>query len=66
MKISSIELKQFKRFTHLKIEDIPESARLVVILGSNGSGKSSLFEALTCYFQEQRARQHSIKAIMLR
>lgn len=45
MKISSIELKQFKRFTHLKIEDIPESARLVVILGSNGSGKSSLFEA---------------------
>ncbi len=45
MKIQSVELIQFKRFTHLKITDIPESAKLIMLIGSNGSGKTSLFEA---------------------
>jgi predicted ATP-dependent endonuclease of OLD family len=46
MHISSIQLKNFKRFTDLKIEGIPKEAKLVLLVGSNGSGKSSVFDAL--------------------
>lgn len=46
MKIKSVELQNFKRFTHLVIEEIPEAAKLVVLLGPNGCGKSSVFDAL--------------------
>ena len=49
MKIKSIHLKDFKRFTNLKIDEIPETAKLVVMIGPNGSGKSSVFDALNCY-----------------
>lgn len=45
MRIKKIELKHFKRFTDLTISDIPETSKLVLIIGSNGSGKSSLFDA---------------------
>lgn len=44
MKIKSIQLKNFKRFTDLTIENIPESSKLVLLIGANGSGKSSLFD----------------------
>ena len=46
MKIKSIHLQNFKRFTDLKIQNIPETAKLVVLLGPNGCGKSSLFDAM--------------------
>jgi predicted ATP-binding protein involved in virulence len=45
MKISKIQLINFKRFTDLQILDVPESAKLVLLIGSNGSGKSSLFDS---------------------
>ena len=45
MKIESIHLRNFKRFTDLKIQNIPATAKLVVLLGPNGCGKSSLFDA---------------------
>ncbi len=45
MKIKSIHLQNFKRFTDLRIQNIPETAKLVVLLGPNGCGKSSLFDA---------------------
>ncbi|MEO6232748.1 MAG: AAA family ATPase [Ferruginibacter sp.] len=45
MRIKRIELKNFKRFTDLSISDIPETSKLVLLIGSNGSGKSSLFDA---------------------
>ena len=45
MKIKSITLKNFKRFTNLTIQDLPESAKLVVLIGPNGCEKSSLFDA---------------------
>ena len=49
MKIKSIKLEGFKRFTDLKIEGIPETAKLVVMIGPNGCGKSSVFDALHAY-----------------
>lgn len=45
MKITGITLKNFKRFTELEIAEIPEQTRLVLLIGSNGSGKSSVFDA---------------------
>ncbi len=45
MKISKIHLINFKRFTNLLIDNIPSTTKLVVLIGSNGSGKSSLFDA---------------------
>ncbi len=45
MRIKKIELKNFKRFTDLTISDIPDTSKLVLVIGSNGSGKSSLFDA---------------------
>ena len=46
MKIKSIHLQDFKRFTDLTISDLPETAKLVVLMGPNGCGKSSVFDAL--------------------
>jgi AAA15 family ATPase/GTPase len=45
MRIKKIELTNFKRFTSLTISDIPDTSKLVLVIGSNGSGKSSLFDA---------------------
>jgi AAA15 family ATPase/GTPase len=45
MKINALRLQNFKRFTELRIEQIPEDSKLVLIIGSNGSGKSSIFDA---------------------
>ena len=45
MRIKSVHLNNYKRFTDLLIYGIPESARLVVMIGPNGTGKSSVFDA---------------------
>jgi energy-coupling factor transporter ATP-binding protein EcfA2 len=45
MRITKVELKNFKRFTDLTIDGIPADTRLVLLIGSNGSGKSSVFDA---------------------
>lgn len=46
-----MELNNFKRFTHLIVKDIPESAKLIVLVGPNGSGKTSLMEAMNHYYK---------------
>ena len=51
MRIKSIELKNFKRFTHLTVDSIPETAKLVVLVGPNGSGKTSFMEAMNHYYK---------------
>ena len=51
MKIKKIELNNFKRFTHLIVEDIPKTAKLVVLVGPNGSGKTSFMESMNHYYK---------------
>ncbi len=47
MKITKLELKNFKRFDDLIIDmtALAEPAKLVLLIGTNGSGKSSVFDA---------------------
>ena len=45
MRIKNILLKNYKRFAELTIADIPATARLVVLVGPNGTGKSSVFDS---------------------
>lgn len=45
MQIQKIQLQNFKRFTDLTIEGIPENTKLFLLIGANGSGKSSVFDA---------------------
>lgn len=45
MKIKSLHLKNFKRFTDVTLENIPENAKLILLIGSNGSVKSSVFDS---------------------
>ena len=45
MRIKKVCLKNYKRFTEFTIADLPETARLVVLVGPNGTGKSSVFDS---------------------
>lgn len=51
MKISEIHIKNFKRFTDLKITNIPSNVKVIIVIGPNGSGKSSLFDAMHIWYR---------------
>ena len=51
MKVKSVKLNGFKRFSNLVVKGIPEEAKLIVLVGSNGSGKTSFFEAFNHFYQ---------------
>ena len=51
MKIREVKLNKFKRFTDLTITGIPQTAKLVILVGPNGCGKTSVFEALNHWYK---------------
>lgn len=67
MRMSSLRFQAFKRFTDLSIEGLPHAAKLVVLIGPNGSGKTSLFEGMNFHAKwragrgEQPERAYHIK-----
>ena len=54
MRIRNIRLRGFKRFTELTIENIPDTAKLVILVGPSGSGKSSLFDAIHAWGKDRQ------------
>lgn len=75
MKISKIELKNFKYFDDLTI-DLPEKTEVVLLVGPNGVGKSCIFEAIhnivrpgkkgnhdrdKTYFSKDKTKDYSVK-----
>lgn len=53
MKIKEIRFRHFRRFSDLTIGDLPPSAKLVVMVGPNGTGKSSIFDGFISYRRQQ-------------
>jgi energy-coupling factor transporter ATP-binding protein EcfA2 len=53
MKIREIKLTTFKRFTDTTISGIPITTRLVLLVGPNGCGKSSLIDAVHMWHRQQ-------------
>jgi len=51
VRIRSIQFRNFRRFTELAVQGLPESARLVVLAGPNGVGKSSFFDGLGTWYR---------------
>lgn len=51
MKIKEIRINKFKRFSNLTIQGLPETAKLVLLVGPNGSGKTSVFEAFNHWYK---------------
>lgn len=44
MRIEAIEIKNFRIFRNVKLDDLP---RMTVVVGANGSGKSTLFDVFS-------------------
>jgi len=61
MKIESIILKNFKAFQSIELKNIPQ---MCVIVGANGSGKSSLFEVFS--FLQDAMKENIQKALSKR
>ena len=52
MKIKSIKARGFRRFAELTITDLPP-AKLIILAGPNGTGKSSLFGCIPIWHQSR-------------
>lgn len=61
MRLQSARIREFKRFHDLTVTGIPETVKLVILTGPNGSGKTSLFEAFNYWMSFLRG-QNSFEA----
>jgi len=61
MRLQSARIREFKRFHDLSVTGIPETVKLVILTGPNGSGKTSLFEAFNYWMSFLRG-QNSFEA----
>lgn len=52
MRISTVQLKQFKRFDDLTLNLGPTPKKVIALVGPNGSGKSSVFDAFEQILQD--------------
>ena len=57
MHVSSLELRNFKRFTDLTIDlsKLAQPPKLVLLIGANGSGKSSVFDGFETLLSLKRS-----------
>ena len=62
MKITRLELKNFKRFDDLTIDlsALKEAPKLVLLIGNNGSGKSSVFDAFEVLNKISKGEEYRI------
>ena len=58
MNIEKLRLKKFKRFTDLEIDlsSCPAPPKLVLLMGANGTGKSSIFDAFEYISAPQKGK----------
>ncbi len=59
MRLRTVTIRDFKRFTDLTIQNIPESTQLIVLAGPNGCGKSSFFDAFRIWYENSLRRNFS-------
>ncbi len=58
MKVKNLHLYRFRGFEDLKVS-FPKDAPLIVFIGENGSGKSSLLEAMSMILRDAFYKYHS-------
>lgn len=61
MKIENIEIENYRCFRRIALSDLPQMA---VVVGANGSGKSSLFDVLS--FLKDALAQNAVSAVARR
>jgi len=54
MKLKSVQIKDFRRFTDLTVKNIPQDAKLIILVGPNGCGKSAFFDALNIFYLKHK------------
>lgn len=63
MRIKSVQIRGFKRFAETTIQGLPQTARLVMLAGPNGTGKSSLFDAFNTWHEWNGGRGAGFDAL---
>lgn len=59
MRLLQATLFHFKRFTKLTVTGIPNTARVIILVGPNGCGKSSFLDALNTWHRNQSGKNPS-------